>query len=897
MAISIGASLALHSRLPLDDRTIMATIEEMRDYPENFLPDVAYCFVKADGKMYTFNRDNESTELTGKWREYSSGGGGEIDLSSYLSKVEATETYVAKESGKSLIEDAEIERLAGVDNYDDTDIRTELAKKSDTDHTHTIVNGHTVESDVPVDAKFTDTVYDDTDIKAEIANKADITSIPSKVSDLENDSNYQTAEQVNITVTTEIAKVVADAPEDLNTLKEMSDWIAGHEDDAAAMNSAITDNKNAITALQTGKADKSEIPSLNGYAKTSDLHSHTNKTVLDGITSTKVSNWDSAKTHADSAHAPSTAQANVIETVKVNGTALSVSDKAVNVTMPTKVSELTNDSEYQTKSDITATLAPYAKSTDVAEEFDKINSNAAKTIDVDYMHRIDNCSFAKSGEYNGYTKGYLGQYHKINKMVVIGNSITMHGRSEADGIEWLVDDYREMAATYPNSGWVSLVRNYLAENVNPDIKVYKTNGSVWERQANGSRDYATGIANQRYAEVKQDRSYLIDDGVCEDILTDDVDVIILQLSENMSEPATDYDKNDFATDFKNLYASLLEKCPNAQIFQHCGFWANYNKFKGIHSAMMSATYNIIPIFAPFLYGVNKSYSISSFQSSVGAEILDGEGKVITTVTDAVASHPSDAGFKVMANQTLNALFNSGGAKGYEKRAILNHMNKYNTEIYQTNTKTTQEEREAVIANTLQWFLFPGEYIATITYPPMGVDRHGTLQVYVGNIGNQYLAIKQEIISLNVGWERLWRKSLLSTNSLIWGSFEYPPTTSDLTSEYPIFTDGNWTVVGKYGAKRISELYYTIPNDLTLFSNNWTTLSITYPYSNCQIIETWLIPPSSTQDYVSGKSNAVRVVKHQTNNVIALASYVTNSENYGEITVKSGSILYIKIIEV
>ena len=122
------------------------------------------------------------------------------------------------------------------------------------------LGNHTVKSDVPENAVFTDTVYNDTDIKAEIAKKADATAIPSKISDLENDSNYQTAEQVNNTVVTEIAKVVADAPEDLNTLKEMSDWIAGHEDDASAMNSAISDNKTAITALQTGKADKSEIP-------------------------------------------------------------------------------------------------------------------------------------------------------------------------------------------------------------------------------------------------------------------------------------------------------------------------------------------------------------------------------------------------------------------------------------------------------------------------------------------------------------------------------------------------------------------------------------------------------------------------------------------------------------
>ena len=39
--------------------------------------------------------------------------------------------------------------------------------------------------------------YDDTDIRAELANKADITAIPSKVSDLENDSRYQTRSDID----------------------------------------------------------------------------------------------------------------------------------------------------------------------------------------------------------------------------------------------------------------------------------------------------------------------------------------------------------------------------------------------------------------------------------------------------------------------------------------------------------------------------------------------------------------------------------------------------------------------------------------------------------------------------------------------------------------------------
>ena len=179
--------------------------------------------------------ENDSNYLSSIPEEYITDT--ELESKGYLTEHQDISGKVDKVEGKSLISDAEIARLATVDNYDDTNI------------------------------------------KAEIAKKADTTAIPSKVSELTNDSNYQTAEQVNNTVTTEIAKIVADAPESLNTLKEMSDWIAGHEDDASAMNSAISDNKTAITALQTGKADKSEIPTTvaeltdsANYAKTTDVN-------------------------------------------------------------------------------------------------------------------------------------------------------------------------------------------------------------------------------------------------------------------------------------------------------------------------------------------------------------------------------------------------------------------------------------------------------------------------------------------------------------------------------------------------------------------------------------------------------------------------------------------------
>lgn len=74
---------------------------------------------------------------------------------------------------------------------------------------------------------------------------------------------------------------------------------------------------------------------------------HTNNSTIH-ITSDERIDWNAAKTHADSAHAPSDAQANVIEAVKVNGTALTPSSKTIDIAVPTKVSELDNDSGFKT---------------------------------------------------------------------------------------------------------------------------------------------------------------------------------------------------------------------------------------------------------------------------------------------------------------------------------------------------------------------------------------------------------------------------------------------------------------------------------------------------------------------------------------------------------------------
>lgn len=64
---------------------------------------------------------------------------------------------------------------------------------------------------------------------------------------------------------------------------------------------------------------------------------------------------------------------NAIDTIKVNGVAQEVTDKAVDITVPTKVSDLTNDSEFQTNAQVTAAIHAAIAATGHAH-FEKVDA-------------------------------------------------------------------------------------------------------------------------------------------------------------------------------------------------------------------------------------------------------------------------------------------------------------------------------------------------------------------------------------------------------------------------------------------------------------------------------------------------------------------------------------------
>ena len=103
---------------------------------------------------------------------------------------------------------------------------------------------------------------------------------------------------------------------------------------------------------------KSEIPDVSGFETSSHASStYATKTEVTSGLEGKVDKVAGSRLMTDAKGSKLSgiaagAQVNVLESVKVNGTPLQVSGKAVNVTVPTKVSDLSNDSGFQTASQV-----------------------------------------------------------------------------------------------------------------------------------------------------------------------------------------------------------------------------------------------------------------------------------------------------------------------------------------------------------------------------------------------------------------------------------------------------------------------------------------------------------------------------------------------------------------
>lgn len=184
------------------------------------------------------------------------------------------------------------------------------------------------------------------------AKAADLTALAGRVSQLETDAKTHALKSEVEAVSTALTEY-KDAHKDDYTNTQVD----------AAIEGAIDAEELRVDGLLDKKVDKVDGMGLSHNDLTDELKGH----------------YDAAYEHSLVAHAPADAQANIIESVKVNGVALTVTGKAVDISVPVDNSELTNGAGYLVASDIAnkadkgTTLASYG----IADAYTSVQTDTA----------------------------------------------------------------------------------------------------------------------------------------------------------------------------------------------------------------------------------------------------------------------------------------------------------------------------------------------------------------------------------------------------------------------------------------------------------------------------------------------------------------------------------------
>ncbi len=141
---------------------------------------------------------------------------------------------------------------------------------------------------------------------------------------------------------------------------------------------------------------------------------------------------------------------NTIEKIAVNGTEQTVTNKKVDITVPTKVSDLSNDSKFQTDTDVTdavdAAINKFA--TDVSD--DGVVNTYKELVDYAASHKGEAATFAgdiakNTSDITTLTESVDGKVDKVTGKDLSSNDYTTAEKEKLAGIEVATDaEMREM---------------------------------------------------------------------------------------------------------------------------------------------------------------------------------------------------------------------------------------------------------------------------------------------------------------------------------------------------------------------------------------------------------------------------------------------------------------------
>ena len=265
----------------------------------------------------------------------------------------------------------------------------------------------------------------DVDFQVNALNeKIDAIKIPTKVSELENDAQYQTSSEVDA----RIQAVVGAAPEALDTLEEIANKLSDNDDVVASLTTQIaekatTESLNAEIETRSAKdtelQENIEAEAQARIAKDTEIETElANKVAYTDVTTEEnpnrkaivLNNHDTLLGNTTSGSAVNIAMVSKWDKVDLGSTQVSINLNGKDerptynddaelallsdvqaITVPAKVSELENDSLYQTKDEVDAAIATKAEQADVDEiKADLEQFKAPYEIDLNALNSAGN---------------------------------------------------------------------------------------------------------------------------------------------------------------------------------------------------------------------------------------------------------------------------------------------------------------------------------------------------------------------------------------------------------------------------------------------------------------------------------------------------------------------------
>lgn len=239
--------------------------------------------------------------------------------------------------------------------------------------------------------------YNDTAVKASIKSNADAIATLNGASTVAGSVDKKVADAINEFAT----KVSEDGT--VNTFKELIDYASTHQGEYSTLSGEVQKNTTAIATLNgkdtdAGSVAKTVKDAVDAAKATlqGNIDGKVDKVTGKGLSTNDYTNDEKTKLEgiADGA------QVNVIESVKVNGSALAVSGKAVAITVPTGALA---DKNEVAEADLAAALK------------NKINGKVDSANCGDIISH-DAAEFATAGHNHDTVYSKLGHNHKIEDL-------------------------------------------------------------------------------------------------------------------------------------------------------------------------------------------------------------------------------------------------------------------------------------------------------------------------------------------------------------------------------------------------------------------------------------------------------------------------------------------------